>query len=128
MNTQAYVEAGIERRIDLRALACDTRDEGPAEQAEAHASLAQSLAQVASAQGNALLEYGGRLIAIQELCYALAAVLPLESRVLVKQHLRERIERVLALTDENAMPGATQSTLLGEVNYFIRALDGSDGK
>jgi hypothetical protein len=86
-------------------------------------SLAEALASLAGVQSNALLEYGGRLIAVREFCQAVAALLPSDSRAQAKQLFRDRIERVLELLDERALPSESQGAFLGEVNYFLRALE-----
>lgn len=99
----------------------ETRDSAPPESDDQ--SLTEALAGLAGVQNNALLEYGGRLIAVRELCQAVVALLPPDSRAQVKQHFRDRIERVLELLDERALPGESQSAFLGEVNYFLRALE-----
>lgn len=99
----------------------EVRDAAPPENEDQ--SLAEALAGLAGVQSNALLEYGGRLIAVRELCQAVVALLPADSRAQVKQHFRDRIERVLELLDERALPGESQNAFLGDVNYFLRALE-----
>ena len=101
------------------------RDAAPPENDDQ--SLTEALAGLAGVQSNALLEYGGRLIAVRELCQAVVAVMPPDSRAQVKQYFRARIERVLDLLDERALPSESQSAFLGEVNYFLRALE-SEGR
>ncbi|WP_148654418.1 hypothetical protein [Paraburkholderia caribensis] len=83
---------------------------------EAHTNLA-------AVQSNALLEYGARLIVIRELCHAMLAHMSVSSRANMERTFRERIERVMELTDDKAFPPAAQTAFLGEINYFLGALN-----
>jgi hypothetical protein len=123
MNTSLYrnhTEADGPGVRDLRASVCE-----PGLAGEGSLSIVKAIEHLTSAQSSALLEHGGRLIAIQELCQSVVEQLSAQSREQVKRSFKRRIERVLELTDERAMPEASQRAMLSEVNYFLRVLDGS---
>ncbi|SAL64987.1 hypothetical protein AWB70_06057 [Caballeronia cordobensis] len=78
--------------------------------------------QLTTVQGNALLDYGVRMIVIRELCQALLTHFPVSSRADIERSFRTRIERVLEMTDDNVFPAGAQTAFLNEINYFLGTL------
>ncbi|SAK92945.1 hypothetical protein AWB80_06740 [Caballeronia pedi] len=82
----------------------------------------EAYSQLSTVQGNALLDYGVRMIVIRELCQALLTHFPLSMRADIERSFRTRIERVLEMTDDNVFPAGAQTAFLSEINYFLGTL------
>ncbi|WP_354682511.1 hypothetical protein [Cupriavidus necator] len=84
--------------------------------------LPEQFARNLKTQGDAMVQYGARLLVIRELLFSLAASLPPASRAGVERRFRQRIDQLLALTDDRVLPGEFHDTLLAEINYYLREL------
>lgn len=73
-------------------------------------------------QGDAMVQYGARLLVIRELLAALAAGLPPAARAGVERRFRVRVDQLLALTDDRGLPAEFHDTLLAEINYYLGEL------
>ncbi|WP_454752815.1 hypothetical protein [Cupriavidus necator] len=73
-------------------------------------------------QGDAMVQYGARLLVMRELLFAMSAGLPPSARASVERRFRQRIDQLLALTDDRALPGEFHDTLLAEINYYLGEL------
>ncbi|GLC92527.1 hypothetical protein Tamer19_19350 [Cupriavidus sp. TA19] len=73
-------------------------------------------------QGDAMVQYGARLLVIRELLGALAAGLPPAAQAGVERRFRVRVDQLLALTDDRALPAEFHDTLLAEINYYLGEL------
>ncbi|WP_454738324.1 hypothetical protein [Cupriavidus necator] len=90
----------------------------------AQPGMPEQVARNLKTQGDAMVQYGARLLVIRELLFALAAGLPPAARASVERRFRERIDQLLALTDDRALPGEFHDTLLAEINYYLTELKG----
>lgn len=66
-----------------------------------------------------MVQYGARLLVIRELLGALAAGLPPAAQAGVERRFRVRVDQLLALTDDRALPAEFHDTLLAEINYYL---------
>ncbi|MEM5429946.1 hypothetical protein [Cupriavidus oxalaticus] len=73
-------------------------------------------------QGDAMVQYGARLLVIRELLGALAAGLPPAAQAGVERRFRVRVDQLLALTDDRGLPADFHDTLLAEINYYLGEL------
>lgn len=73
-------------------------------------------------QGDAMIQYGARLLVMRELLFAMSAGLPPSARAGVERRFRQRVDQLLALTDDRALPGEFHDTLLAEINYYLGEL------
>ncbi|MFJ4291906.1 hypothetical protein ACIP1U_19295 [Cupriavidus sp. NPDC089707] len=73
-------------------------------------------------QGDAMVQYGARLLVIRELLGALAAGLPPAAQAGVERRFRVRVDQLLALTDDRGLPAEFHDTLLAEINYYLGEL------
>ncbi|WP_042878046.1 hypothetical protein [Cupriavidus necator] len=73
-------------------------------------------------QGDAMIQYGARLLVMRELLFAMSAGLPPAARASVERRFRQRVDQLLALTDDRALPGEFHDTLLAEINYYLGEL------
>ncbi|MBP0628357.1 MULTISPECIES: hypothetical protein [unclassified Cupriavidus] len=73
-------------------------------------------------QGDAMVQYGARLLVIRELLGALAAGLPPAAQAGVERRFRVRVDQLLTLTDDRGLPAEFHDTLLAEINYYLGEL------
>lgn len=72
--------------------------------------------------GLTVVQHGARLAVIGELLGALLAALPAPLRGNVETGFRQRVEDLLAITDDKQLPEQYHSALLTEVNRYLNAL------
>jgi hypothetical protein len=82
----------------------------------------ESLAILSRTTGITVVQYGARLAVIGELLATLLAHLPDATRSEISESIRERIEDLMSLCDDRALPEQYHSTLLAEVNRYLTAL------
>ena len=73
-------------------------------------------------QGDAMIQYGARLLVIRELLYSLVVALPPAERASAQRRFCQRIDQLLSLTDDHVLPAEFHSALLAEVNYYLGEL------
>lgn len=73
-------------------------------------------------QGDAMIQYGARLLVIRELLYSLVVALPPAERASAQRRFCQRIDHLLSLTDDHVLPAEFHSALLAEVNYYLGEL------
>ncbi|WP_439687665.1 DUF1844 domain-containing protein [Cupriavidus oxalaticus] len=94
----------------------------PAVTAPAAPASPDPLAANLKTQGDAMVQYGARLLVIRELLGALAAGLPPAVQAGVERRFRVRVDQLLTLTDDRGLPAEFHDTLLAEINYYLGEL------
>ncbi|QEZ44833.1 hypothetical protein [Cupriavidus oxalaticus] len=94
----------------------------PAVTAPAAPASPDPLAANLKTQGDAMVQYGARLLVIRELLGALAAGLPPAAQAGVERRFRVRVDQLLTLTDDRGLPAEFHDTLLAEINYYLGEL------
>ncbi|MDQ0139015.1 hypothetical protein [Cupriavidus necator] len=82
----------------------------------------EQLAQNLKTQGDAMIQYGARLLVMREMLCAMAVALPPDARASAQRQFRQRIDQLLALTDDHVLPAEFHTALLAEVNYYLNEL------
>jgi hypothetical protein len=83
----------------------------------------QSLVTLSQTHGTAIIQQSVRITVLSELLMALFERVPADDRTSVAAIFRARIERLMELDDDRALPEIYHTTLLDEVNRFLRALE-----
>jgi hypothetical protein len=103
--------------------ASDTNGDEPGAQPPAPAgAMPEQLAQNLKTQGNAMVQYGARLLVIRELLSAFVVGLPATTRANVERSFCARINQLMSLTDDHVLPAEFHRALLAEVNYYLGEL------
>jgi hypothetical protein len=82
----------------------------------------EQLAHNLKTQGDAMIQYGARLLVMRELLCTMAAALPPDARASAQRHFRQRIDQLLSLTDDHVLPAEFHTALLAEINYYLGEL------
>ncbi|PZX34322.1 conserved hypothetical protein [Cupriavidus phytorum] len=82
----------------------------------------EQLAQNLKTQGDAMIQYGARLLVMREMLCAMAVALPPDARASAQRQFRQRIDQLLSLTDDHVLPAEFHTALLAEVNYYLGEL------
>ncbi|CAM3355549.1 hypothetical protein [Cupriavidus taiwanensis] len=82
----------------------------------------EQLAQNLKTQGDAMIQYGARLLVMREMLCAMAVALPPDARASAQRQFRQRIDQLLSLTDDHVLPAEFHAALLAEVNYYLGEL------
>lgn len=82
----------------------------------------EQLAQNLKTQGDAMIQYGARLLVMREMLCAMAVALPPDARASAHRQFRQRIDQLLSLTDDHVLPAEFHTALLAEVNYYLGEL------
>lgn len=88
----------------------------------ARKGMPEQLAQNLKTQGDAMIQYGARLLVMREMLCAMAVALPPDARASAQRQFRQRIDQLLSLTDDHVLPAEFHTTLLAEVNYYLGEL------
>ncbi|RDK11219.1 hypothetical protein [Cupriavidus lacunae] len=95
----------------------------PAANANANAKgMPEQIAHNLKTQGDAMIQYGARLLVIRELLYSLVVALPPAERASAQRRFCQRIDHLLSLTDDHVLPAEFHTALLAEVNYYLGEL------
>jgi len=73
-------------------------------------------------QGDAMIQYGARLLVQRELLATLSAAMPGERRAIVEAAFRRKVDDLLSLADDRHLPETFHSALLAEINFYLDAL------
>jgi hypothetical protein len=85
--------------------------------------LREAIIELCGAHSGAIIQHGTRMLVAGELLNSITRHLPTQTRVDIANTFRERIERLLALGDDNGLPSTYMTELVGEVNRYLRVLD-----
>ncbi|WP_454712011.1 hypothetical protein [Cupriavidus nantongensis] len=88
----------------------------------ARRGMPEQLAQNLKTQGDAMIQYGARLLVMREMLCAMAVALPPDARAGAQRQFRQRIDQLLSLTDDHVLPSEFHTALLAEVNYYLGEL------
>ncbi|NOV22048.1 hypothetical protein E5S69_00705 [Cupriavidus necator] len=88
----------------------------------ARQGMPEQLAQNLKTQGDAMIQYGARLLVMREMLCAMAVALPPDARASAQRQFRQRIDQLLSLTDDHVLPAEFHTALLAEVNYYLNEL------
>lgn len=110
------------------AAAPDNTDRNPGEapaqaaQAAPASTMPEQFAHNLKTQGDAMIQYGARLLVMRELLCSLTAGLPPAARASAERRFRQRVDQLLTLTDDHVLPAEFHRSLLAEVNYYLGEL------
>jgi hypothetical protein len=109
---------------ELRSTSSAPWKQGPSIQSEVMSDeeLLESLAILSRTTGSTVVQHGARLAVIGELLATLLTHLPDATRVEIAGSFRERVEDLMSLCDDRALPEQYHSALLTEVNRYLNAL------
>ncbi|CAG2150377.1 hypothetical protein [Cupriavidus numazuensis] len=102
--------------------ACTVNAAVPTHEAAASDAVPDQLSRSLKTQGDAMVQYGARLLVLREFLAALCAGMSPERRDSVEGAFRKRVDDLLCLTDDRQLPEAFHTTLLAEVNYYLGEL------
>ncbi|MGN5477150.1 hypothetical protein ACTMU2_10325 [Cupriavidus basilensis] len=102
--------------------ACPGTAPVPTHEAAAADAVPDQLSRSLKTQGDAMVQYGARLLVLREFLAALCAGMAAERRESVEAAFRKRVDDLLCLTDDRQLPEAFHSTLLAEINYYLGEL------
>jgi len=85
--------------------------------------LREAIIELSGAHGRAIIQHGTRTLVAGEMLIAIASHLPDKTRAEIADTFRQRIERLLALGDDRALPSAYMDELSREVNRYLQALN-----
>lgn len=94
----------------------------PAAPGEPGKTMPEQLAQNLKTQGDAMIQYGARLLVMRELLCSLTTGLPPAARASAEQRFCQRINQLMSLTDDHVLPAEFHRALLAEVNYYLGEL------
>lgn len=80
------------------------------------------IAELCGAHSNAIVQHGTWMLVAGEMLASIAAHLPAQTRLDVSSTFRQRIERLLALGDDDGLPNIYATELVKEVNRYLTAL------
>lgn len=83
----------------------------------------QSLVTLSQTHGTAIVQQSVRITVLSELLMTLLEHVPANARTSVAASFRARIESLMELDDDRAMPEIDHTTLLAEVNRVLRVLE-----
>ncbi len=76
----------------------------PAAPGEPGKTMPEQLAQNLKTQGDAMIQYGARLLVMRELLCSLTTGLPPAARASAEQRFRQRINQLMSATDDHVLP------------------------
>ena len=82
-----------------------------------------SASALSGAHSSAIIQHGTWILVAGEMLNSIMAHLPPKMRADIADTFRNRIERLLALGDDNALPSAFTSELMKEVNKYLKVLE-----
>jgi len=89
---------------------------------ESFDELRAAIAELCAAHSNAIVQHGTWMLVAGEMLASIAAHLPAQTRSDVERTFRQRIERLLALGDDDGLPSIYATELVKEVNRYLTAL------
>lgn len=78
---------------------------------------------LSGAHSSAIIQHGTWILVAGEMLNSIMTHLPPKMRADIADTFRNRIERLLALGDDNALPSAFTSELMKEVNKYLKVLE-----
>ena len=78
---------------------------------------------LSGAHSNAIIQHGTWILVAGEMLNSIITHLPPKIRADIADTFRKRIERLLALGDDKALPSAFASELMKEVNKYLKVLE-----
>jgi hypothetical protein len=103
--------------------AADMRSEPGGDQTDTADELREAIIELSGAHSRAIIEHGTRMLVAGEMLISIASQLPGKTRAEIAGTFRKRIERLLALGDDRALPSAYMDELVREVNRYLQVLD-----
>lgn len=94
----------------------------PTHEAAAPDAVPDQFSRSLKTQGDAMVQYGARLLVLREFLAALCAGMPAERRGSVESAFRRRVDDLLCMTDDRQLPETFHTTLLAEINYYLGEL------
>ncbi|GAB3102250.1 hypothetical protein GCM10027081_30910 [Cupriavidus yeoncheonensis] len=94
----------------------------PTHEAAAPDAVPDQFSRSLKTQGDAMVQYGARLLVLREFLAALCAGMPAERRDSVESAFRRRVDDLLCMTDDRQLPETFHTTLLAEINYYLGEL------
>jgi hypothetical protein len=85
--------------------------------------LRDAIVELCGAHSNAIVQHGTWMLVAGEMINSIASHLPAETRADVARTFRGRIERLLALGDDDSLPSAYTTELVKEVNRYLKVLE-----
>jgi hypothetical protein len=85
--------------------------------------LHEAIIELCGAHGGAIIQQGTRILVAGELLSSITSHLPRQTRIDIAGTFRKRIERLLALGDDEGLPSTYMTELVSEVNRYLQVLD-----
>jgi hypothetical protein len=105
-----------------KSQACTENAAVPTHESTAPDAVPDQFSRSLKTQGDAMVQYGARLLVLREFLAALCAGMPAERRDSVESAFRKRVDDLLCLTDDRQLPETFHTTLLAEINYYLGEL------
>ncbi|WER48091.1 hypothetical protein CupriaWKF_25125 [Cupriavidus sp. WKF15] len=105
-----------------KSQACTDNAAVPIHEAAAPDVVPDQFSRSLKTQGDAMVQYGARLLVLREFLAALCAGMPAERRDSVESAFRRRVDDLLGMTDDRQLPETFHTTLLAEINYYLGEL------
>ena len=85
--------------------------------------LREAIVSLSGAHSSAIIQHGTWMLVAGEMLNSIVSHLPPQTRADIAGTFRERIERLLALGDDRALPSTYTGELLQEVNRYLKVLE-----